>query len=319
MTTAVSLFSGCGGSDKGLINAGCRVIMANDRLPYAKDVYEANLPKTDFRLCDVAKIDNFPSADILAGCYPCQGYSQGGARDPDRKVNQLYTHFGRALAQVRPKAFIVENVPGMGRGRNKDLLEKQLSEFAAAAEPGYSIASPKVINGADYGLPQERRRIFIVGIRKDLGTEYEFPIPTHGDGRKHRFVTQRDRIADTDGSWPHGEFYEKEFHWYYLSRDRYRGWDSPSKTVLANARHMPLHPMSPKLTKVGPDEWRFDGKLEEARRLSYKEAAALQDLSDWQFPDTGGLMTKYRVIGNAVPPLLFQRIVEALPEEVLNA
>ena len=316
MTTAISLFSGCGGSDKGLVNAGCAVIMANDCHPYAKEVYEANLPETDFLLCDVRKVAAFPSADILAGCYPCQGYSQGGARKSDRKINQLYKHFSRALLQVQPKAFIVENVPGMARGENKILLEHQLREFGAA---GYDIALPIVINGADYGLPQERRRIFIVGIRLDLGTSYEFPKPTHGEGREHPLVTQADCIAETDGTWPDGEFYAKDFHWYYLSRDRYRGWDSPSKTVLANARHMPLHPMSPELIKIGPDEWEFAGDPTEARRLSYKEAAALQDLGDWEFPETAGLMTKYKVIGNAVPPLVFQRIVEALPEEVLNA
>ena len=316
MTTAISLFSGCGGSDKGLVNAGCSVVMANDCLPYAKEVYEANLPETDFRPCDVAKVTTFPSADILAGCYPCQGYSQGGARNPDRKINQLYKHFTRALLQVQPKAFIVENVPGMGRGKNQVLLDRQLREFGAA---GYDITTPKVINGVDFGLPQERRRIFIVGIRTDLGITYEFPEPTHGKGRRHPFVTQADCIAETDGTWPNGEFYEKEFHWYYLSRNRYQGWNSPSKTVLANARHMPLHPMSPELKKNGPDEWKFAGNPHDARRLSYKEAAALQDLGDWVFPETAGLMTKYRVIGNAVPPIFFQRIVEALPEEVLNA
>ena len=316
MTTAISLFSGCGGSDKGLVNAGCNVIMANDCLPYAKEVYEANLPETDFRLCDVAEVTTFPNADILAGCYPCQGYSQGGARKPDLKINQLYKHFSRALLQVQPKAFVVENVPGMGRGKNKALLGHQLQEFGDA---GYDITPPQVINGADYGLPQERRRIFIVGIRSDLGTKYVFPEPTHGEGRQYQFATQADCIAETDGTWPHGEFYAKDFHWYYLSRDRYRGWNSPSKTVLANARHMPLHPMSPELEKIGPDEWAFVGDPSEARRLSYKEAAALQDLSDWVFPETMGLMIKYKVIGNAVPPLLFQRIVEALPEEILHA
>ena len=79
---AVSLFTGCGGSDKGLTDAGFRVLMANDILPYAKDVYEANLPETDFVIADVAKIKNFPQADILVGCYPCQGYSQGGRATP---------------------------------------------------------------------------------------------------------------------------------------------------------------------------------------------------------------------------------------------
>ena len=94
-------------------------------------------------------------------------------------------------------------------------------------------------------------------------------------------------------------FCDQDFHWYYLSRDRYRGWNEPSKTILANARHMPLHPMSPPLKKIGTDQWVFEGVPNKARRLSYKEAAALQDLGGWEFPDTVGLLSKYKVIGNA--------------------
>ena len=148
--------------------------------------------------------------------------------------------------------------------------------------------------------------------------KYEFPAPTHGLGLS-AFKTQRDVLSNLAEEWPIGEYYDKGFHWYYLSRNRYRGWDEPSKTVLANARHMPLHPISPPLKKIGPDHWEFQGNMEDARRLSYKEAAALQDLAGWIFPDTAGLMAKYKVIGNVVPPLIFRKIVEALPEEIINA
>ncbi len=81
---------------------------------------------------------------------------------------------------------------------------------------------------------------------------------------------------------------------------------------------MPLHPMSPPLVKHGKDKWVFNGDPSEARRLSYREAAILQDLGDWNFPDTVGLMRKYQVIGNAVPPMLFQQVVEAIPKEVFS-
>lgn len=315
MPTAISLFSGCGGSDKGLIDAGCQILMANDIMKYAKEVYEANLPETDFQHCDVSQITKVPGADILVGCYPCQGYSQGGARDANRPINTLYLEFERILSMVRPKAFIVENVPGMARANNKHLLDGQLSKFEAA---GYNITTPRIINAANYGLPQERRRIFIVGIRSDLQAEYQFPTPTHGPGME-QVVTQADFLSETDGTWPDGEFYDKAFHWYYLSRNRYRNWNEPSKTVLANARHMPLHPMSPSLAKAGVDRWEFNGDAADARRLSYKEAAILQGLGGWSFPETASLMSKYRVIGNAVPPILFQRIAEAMPTEVLYA
>ncbi|MYD88720.1 MAG: DNA cytosine methyltransferase [Caldilineaceae bacterium SB0662_bin_9] len=317
MPTAVSLFTGCGGSDQGLINAGCNIILANDKHRYAQEVYTANLPTTEYILDDITNIRKFPHADILAGCYPCQGFSQGGARKPDRPINELYKQFGRALRAIKPKAFIVENVPGMARKNNKHLLQSQLTNFMQA---GYQVINPKILNGIDYGLPQERKRIFIVGIRVDFAVDYSYPQPTHGTSpHLLPITTQADTIGHTDGTWPSGEFYDLDFHWYYLSRNRHRDWTSPSKTVLANPRHMPLHPMSPPMTKICHNVWQFDGDAEDARRLSYKEAAALQDLADWDFPPTASLSTKYKVIGNAVPPILFQRVVEALPQEVLNA
>ena len=81
---AVSLFSGCGGSDAGVVSAGFEVVMANDKLTYARDVYLANHPATDYVLGDVSRIHVFPDAELLVGCYPCQGFSQGGVRDPKR-------------------------------------------------------------------------------------------------------------------------------------------------------------------------------------------------------------------------------------------
>ena len=309
----VSLFTGCGGSDRGLIDAGCEILMANDILAYAKDVYEANLPETDFKTDSIDQIKSFPSADVLTGCYPCQGYCQGGARDTGRKINILYREFDRALRKIRPKVFIVENVSGMARSDNRHFLNAQLVRFRLA---GYRVTWD-FINAAEYGLAQERRRIFIVGIRSDFGVKYQFPKPTHGPELKP-IKTQREVLKDLKEEWPQGEFCDQDFHWYYLSRDRYRGWDEPSKTILANARHMPLHPMSPQLKKIGTDQWVFEGDPKKARRLSYKEAAALQDLGGWKFPDTAGLMSKYKVIGNAVPPMIFRQIFEALPEEVFS-
>lgn len=311
MPKAVSLFSGCGGSDAGVIAAGFEVVMANDKLAYAKDVYEANHPETDYKLGDVTKIERFPAAELLVGCYPCQGFSQGGKRDPSRKINTLYLEFARALRQIQPKAFIVENVSGMVRTNFKHLLEDQFKVFT---EAGYQVQA-QVLNAADYGVAQDRRRIFIVGLRSDLGTSYAFPEPTHGEGRARPYTTIRDAVGDMP-EWPEGEFYAKDFHWYYLSRDRRRGWDQPSKTIVANPRHMPLHPMSPALTKQEHNVWRFESEGQ-ARRFSYREAARLQGFSKgFIFPDTesGSLDMRYRVAGNAVPPPLFEAVTRALPD-----
>lgn len=311
MPKVVSLFSGCGGSDAGVVAAGFNVVMANDLLPYARDVYLANHSVTDYRVGDVAKIDTFPDAELLVGCYPCQGFSQGGLRDPTRKINTLYLEFARALKAIQPKAFIVENVSGMVRKNFAHLLENQFQVFK---EAGYCVKA-KVLNAVDYGVAQERKRIFIVGVRNDLGVEYEFPEPTHGKGRKLAHQTIKDAIGDLP-EWPDGEFYARDFHWYYLSRNRRQGWDQASKTIVANPRHMPLHPMSPSLKKLEHNVWQFETDAP-ARRFSYREAARLQGFArDFVFPDTerGSLDMRYKVVGNAVPPPLFEAVARALPD-----
>ncbi len=312
MPKAVSLFTGCGGSDRGLIDAGFDVVMANDVMGYARDVYLANMPETDYKLGSVADVLSFPQVDLLAGCYPCQGFSVGGVREADRKINYLYREFDRALRQIKPKAFIVENVSGMRNANNQHLAVNQLTRFRMA---GYKV-DWSILDAREYGVAQERTRMFFVGIRSDLGVRYEFPRPTHSlpDGDAQGLPscpTIRDRIGDLP-LWPEGEYDDQPFHWYYLSRDRRRDWDQFSRTIVANSRHTPLHPISPRLKRIGADEWRFVDDAP-ARRLSYREAARLQGFGDMTFPETGGTRLRYRVIGNAVPPPLFKAVASAIP------
>lgn len=311
---AVSLFSGCGGSDAGVIAAGFEVVMANDILPYARDVYLANHPETDFVLGDIKKVQIFPQAELLIGCYPCQGFSQGGVRDPSAGINKLYLEFARALKQIKPKAFIVENVSGLVRANFRHLLQDQFKVFK---EAGYKVKAD-VLNASDFGVAQDRKRIFIVGIRDDLEPEYSFPDPSHVDNSSQPKVTIREALKHMR-HWPsEDEYYKREFHWYYLSRDRRRGWDEASKTIVANPRHMPLHPISPELEKLRHNEWRFVDDRP-ARRFSYREAARLQGFSrNFVFPDkaAGSLDMRYKVAGNAVPPPLFEAVARALPTQL---
>lgn len=314
MPKAISLFTGCGGSDAGLLASGFDVVMANDVLPYARDLYAANMPDTDYIVGDIRSVTKFPDADVLVGCYPCQGFSVGGVREPSRNINFLYREFDRALRAIKPKAFIVENVAGMVREDNIYLFKNQIIRFRTA---GYRVSS-HVLDARDYGVPQERRRLFFVGLRSDLGLRYEFPAPSHrraadAAGDLPVCPTIREAIDDLPAD-PVGEYDDQPFHWYYLSRDRYRGWDQQSKTIVATSRHAPLHPSSPKLIRLGADKWQFadDGR---ARRLSYRESARLQGFRrDLQFPDTNGLRMRYRVVGNAVPPPLFSAVADALPD-----
>jgi len=309
MLTATSLFTGCGGSDFGLHDAGVVVNFANDVLPYARDVYLENLPETDYQLSDISLINSFPKSDILVGCYPCQGFSQGGARQANRKVNYLYREFVRALKQIKPKAFIVENVSGMQRSDFAHLLKAQITQFRFC---GYSV-SWKIMNSAEYGTPQERKRILIVGLRSDIGEKFEFPTATHGKSGETPFITIKDAIGDLP-DWPTGEYWTEPFHWYYLSRNRRRDWGEVSKTIVSHPRHMPLHPISPTLTRVHTDKWIWS-EDRPARRFSYREASRLQGFPiHMSFPETesASLREKYRVIGNAVPPQLFSVICKKI-------
>jgi DNA (cytosine-5)-methyltransferase 1 len=324
MPTAVSLFSGCGGSDAGIIRAGFDVLMANDILHYARDVYKANHPETDYVLEDIRKVKLFPAAELLVGCYPCQGFSQGGAREADRSINYLYQEFARALETIQPKAFIVENVSGMKRATYKHLLDDQIKRFSEAGKFGYDVVW-KELHAHDYGVPQERKRLIIVGIRKDLGVSYVYPEPTHGPLGESPHVTIRSALEGLP-EWPTGEFCEDVFHWYYLSRNRRRDWEEVSKTIVSHMRHMPLHPISPVLERIHTDKWVF-AEAKPARRFSFREAARLQGFTsqytmhggDLIFPELNeskynALRQRYKVVGNAVPPPLFESVVRAIPD-----
>jgi DNA (cytosine-5)-methyltransferase 1 len=136
------------------------------------------------------------------------------------------------LRLVKPKAFVVENVNGMAFGENYNLLLNQIYRYRLA---GYKVRW-NVLNARDFGVAQNRRRLFIVGIRSDVDFEYEFPSPTNGPGTLRRYVSQRDVIGNMP-VWPEGEFNDEPFHWYYLSRRRRHPWGQPSPCIVGHWRH----------------------------------------------------------------------------------
>jgi len=292
-----------------MLNAGIAPTWANEINESACELYCAVTGFDHIEHSDVARIDKFPNADILAGCYPCQGYSQGGRRKQDDSINFLYQHFDRALRQVRPKAFIVENVDGMRFSQNAPLLRNQLVRFRAA---GYSV-STRLLDAKDYGLAQERKRLFLVGIRSKERRRFVFPVATHGPGALSR-ATLKSTIWDLRSA-PSGSYNEEPFHWYYLSRNRRRTWGQQAQCVVAHWRHVGLHPSSPPLEKVGTDHWEFtrEGR---ARRFSYLECAALQGFPKPTAFGLGSVRQRFRAIGNAVPPPLFSVVAKALVSQL---
>jgi DNA (cytosine-5)-methyltransferase 1 len=257
---------------------------------------------------DIASFKKFPRAQLLVGCYPCQGYSQGGKRSWGDSINFLYREFDRVLRKVKPKAFVVENVNGMAFGESRTLLENQLRRYRTA---GYKVKWT-VLNARDFGVAQNRKRVFLVGIRSDLNFEYNFPEPTHGPDRKNPFVTQRD-VLDGLPRWPAGEFNTEPFHWYYLSRKRRMPWGKQSPCIVGHWRHVPLHPSSPPLRRIDTDHWKFTRKGR-PRRLSFKECALLQGFPRSFKWKRGSIRDRFQMIGNAVPPPLFAAVLRTLPK-----
>lgn len=302
----ISLFSGCGGSDSALHDAGYDIVFANDIWPVAGHLYDLNIPNSKMAVGDILAFRKFPNAELLVGCYPCTAYSQAGSRRWDSETNFLYRQFDRVLRIVRPKAFIVENVNGMTFGSNYDLLMNQVYRYRFA---GYRVKW-SVLNARDYGVAQNRRRVFLVGVRSDVDFDYEFPIPTHGPGTGQKYTSQRDVIGDMP-KWPEGEFNDEPFHWYYLSRKRRNSWGQPSACIVGHWRHVPLHPSSPPLKRIHTDKWEFT-RSGRARRLAFLECARLQGFSPAREWDAGNIKDRFQAIGNAVPPPLFAAVLRPL-------
>lgn len=305
LVRTISLFSGCGGSDLALKKLGYKVVWANDISQIACDTYSDNVGPV-IKCGDIAGFENFPNAEFLVGCYPCQGFTQGGRRNWDDSINYLYQQFDRVLRILCPKAFVVENVNGMAFGENRQLLNNQICRYRLA---GYRVKW-QIINAQDHGVAQNRRRVFIVGVRSDLDFIYTFPNPEFGVNTGRRLVTQKDALGGMP-EWPVGDFNEEPLHWYYLSRRRRHDWDEPSPCIVGHWRHVPLHPMSPPLKRIHTDKWVFSHKGP-ARRLAYRECAALQGFPRSFIWKRGTVRERFQMIGNAVPPPLFEAVVKNL-------
>ncbi|MHC5530546.1 DNA cytosine methyltransferase [Priestia megaterium] len=309
--SVVSLFAGAGGLDTGLEMAGFKTIWANEIDKDACETYIANHPDTYVERGDIRNVKVFPKADLVVGGYPCQGFSLAGNRLMTDERNFLYREFVRCLRQVNPKFFIAENVKGMltmGGGR---IVEAMVEDFKSQ---GYEVTY-HLVNAKDYGVPQDRERVFIIGVRIDIANEYKFkyelPHPTHGDGldRQKPYVTLKDAIGHLKPT-EIGEVYESSFSSRFLSRNRKRRWDEVSFTIQASGRHAPLHPSGEPMVKLGKDEWILP-ETSEHRRLSAVEVALIQTFPA-NYVWKGSLGTIYKQVGNAVPCLLAKAVAQPL-------
>jgi DNA (cytosine-5)-methyltransferase 1 len=301
--TAVSLFCGAGGLDIGFEQAGFKTIWAND---FDKDACKTHQNWSSAKVVcgDIAKVDvtEIPDSDIILGGFPCQGFSLSGPRKIDDSRNVLYKHYVRIVKAKQPKIFVGENVKGLLTMANGNIFEAIKDEFSQC---GYNVFS-QLVNARDFGVPQDRERVIIVGIRKDFDiNDFSIPVP------KNKRMTMREALAGMPEPSP-DDICNAPYSSRYMSRNRKRGWDDVSYTIPAMAKQVTLHPSSPDMEKLGKDLWKF-GDNGITRRFSWQEAAAIQT-----FPRglkfEGDLVSKYKQVGNAVPVKLAEHVATFLYE-----
>ena len=327
----VSLFAGCGGSSLGYKWAGCNVRLALEFQKYAAEVYRLNHPDTPVLEEDIREVsgrdilDNagLGEVDILDGSPPCSDFSVNGKRHEGwgkekpystgkvQRVDDLFFEYARIVEELEPMVFVAENVKGLTMGKAKSLLGSAQTSFfqektiiGDLSDLGYRV-SAKVLNAKNYGVPQTRERLFIIGYRKDLCLQPSFPAP------QNRAVSTREAISDLmeNGSDQKElgksiKLMKKYFHAGCTNRDikkicrenglkvyeqhfRRDRWEEPYYTIKQHHTR-PYHPCVDRL-------------------LSISEAKRIQSFPD-DFILPHSPSQNWERIGRAVPPLLMKAI-----------
>lgn len=344
--TAIELFSGCGGMGLGLEQAGFEVLYANDISKDATSTYKANLHAGIVECKDIAFVS--PRAlkrqigrpvDIVVAGTPCQGFSTLGKRDPDDPRNALFKHLARFLRAFKPKMFVMENVGGMLVMRNGQDFVRIRKKLEAV---GYSTTYVR-LNAAEYGVPQNRERVFLIGTTGDA-SGITAPKPAK------RKTTITDAISDLDflGCGEESLVYKKRPVTKYQKkmrkgcgalhnhkaprhskkvRDRFAtippGENGRRVVVMGKRDCYKMDPDSQSRTVTTlPEDFVHYG---EDRIPTVREMARLQSFPDW-FVFTGPRTTggrhrrstccQYTQVGNAVPPMLARRLFESIMRDL---
>lgn len=310
----ISLFSGCGGLDLGFEKAGFKIIWANDNSKSVWKTYESNFPgirliKKSLHKVGLADLpENFVG---IIGGPPCQSWSNAGnGKGIEDPRGALFYDFIRILKEKRPLFFLAENVEGILTKRNRRAFEKILELFD---EAGYQISCP-VLNAADYDVPQNRKRVFIVGYRNDVRIKFDAPKksstrPTVKDAiwdlRKTAIPARQNggnKPNDGKCKFPNHEYWVGGYSYIFMSRNRVLSWNKPSYTIQASGRQVAIHPSAPKMVKVKKDVMKFIvGQESKYRRLTVRECSRIQSFPDNFTLHYESLQAGYKMIGNAVP------------------
>ncbi|MDR3364758.1 MAG: DNA cytosine methyltransferase [Clostridiales Family XIII bacterium] len=299
----VSLFSGAGGLDLGFVNAGHEVIWANDCYSDAVDTYMRNIGGHIINE-DIAEVasENIPECDIVIGGFPCQGFSVANMnRHALDARNELYKQLIRVIVDKRPKFFLAENVKGIMSLEKGAVFQMIMDDFKSL---GYSVKH-KLLNSADYGVPQKRERVFIVGVRKDVDFGFSFPCASHSkNGGALPWVSVEEAFREIPNPDLPNEIPNHEYSKYKLTFNGYLG-------------HRAIDPKgpAPTVTARGDDK---GGVVvlphpNNKRRMTCRELAAIQSFPlDYVF--SGNRSSVYRQIANAVPPLLAYAVAKQFNE-----
>lgn len=325
--TVISLFAGCGGSSLGYSMAGFRELLAVEWDKNACDCFRLNFPDVPLHQGDIAKLSGEEALklagikpgelDVLDGSPPCQGFSTAGKRQFSDQRNQLFKEYVRVLKAFQPKAFVMENVSGMVKGKMKLIFAECMRELKAA---GYNV-SCRLLNAKWFGVPQSRERSVFIGIKRGLILSSVHPAPLC------QTVTVRMAIGDLPLNAQNADLshiwideVSKKTKWInrafklkpgeklvpnVASKVRVK-WDAPSPTIQKSAhpgmppyvRNSLIHPSRP-------------------RTFSIREMARLGSFPD-SFVFVDPLRNGMQRIGNSVPPLMMRAIALHLRREVLN-
>lgn len=318
----IDIFASAGGLTLGLKQARVQTVAAVEIETYRVRTFARHSPTAEIINADVQRIDFAKyrgRVELVYGGPPCQPFSSGGKRRAARDERDMIPAFLRAVAEVKPAAFLMENVPGLVVGDRRDYLRKALAEFRAL---GFKVAW-KVVHAIEYGVPQKRKRLFVVGMR---AREFAFPQPTHGPGRLP-FVTVRDALPPCSFGEPNPS------RVYYAKRPDLR--PSPYDGHLFNGGGRPIDPTQPChtiLASAGGNKTHFfddedhireyhahlqaggkprTGVLPGARRLTVEESALIQTFPEGMVFE-GPRSAQYHQVGDAVPPHLAAVLGRAL-------
>lgn len=317
----ISLFSGAGGLDLGFRKAGAKVVYANDIQEDFCETYQKSLgEEIECKNVENVGADEIPRGEVVIGGFPCLGFTiaRGQNRNEDPKEedkNFLYKEYLRIVDHKEPKIFLMENVPGIkGGDKFEDMFEQILSE-ARDSGPGYNMTHEK-LNAVHWGVPQNRERIIILGVRENINPNYKLkgflrknPVRTHMESQRltdeveepKSPVTIREAIGDlpieeTDEIPNHvGSKHKVKLNGY--QGNRRLEWDEPSPTITGRG------------SLTGGPVIHPHPSLE--RRLTVRECARLQSFPD-NFVFYGSMSKCYAQIGNAVPPLFAFRLAQTV-------